>query len=80
MYGGNAINSIHNSMMSMSQSTITGDRSQSTVSVPGGDKIDNYMIEKSLPKRAKSQKVRAYIYQCKDLPAADDDGLSDPFI
>jgi Ca2+-dependent lipid-binding protein len=25
-------------------------------------------------------KVRAYIYQCKDLPAADSNGTSDPFI
>lgn len=25
-------------------------------------------------------KVRAYIYQCKDLPSGDEDGLSDPFI
>jgi Ca2+-dependent lipid-binding protein len=28
----------------------------------------------------KSTKVRAYIYQCKDLPAADEDGSSDPYI
>ncbi len=27
-----------------------------------------------------SWKIRAYIYQCKDLPAADDNGTSDPYI
>ncbi len=27
-----------------------------------------------------SWKLRAFIYQCKDLPSADDDGGSDPFI
>ena len=66
------------SINTLSQSTMM-DRSQSVTS-GANDKIDNYMIEKVLPKRAKSQKIRAYIYQCKDLPAADDDGLSDPFI
>lgn len=30
------------------------DRSQSTTSGAGGDKIENYMIEKTLPRRAKS--------------------------
>ena len=25
-------------------------------------------------------KIRAYIYQCRDLPAADADGSSDPYI
>lgn len=32
------------------------------------------------PKRLNSYKVRCYIYQCRDLPAADSDGSSDPFI
>ena len=32
------------------------------------------------PKRAVPVKIRAYIYQCKDLPAADSNGTSDPFI
>jgi len=31
-------------------------------------------------KRAHAIKIRAYIYQCKDLPAADSDGTSDPYI
>jgi Ca2+-dependent lipid-binding protein len=26
------------------------------------------------------KKVRAYIFQCRDIPAADSDGQSDPFI
>jgi len=30
--------------------------------------------------RAKLIKVRAYIYQCKDLAAADSDGTSDPYV
>lgn len=32
------------------------------------------------PKRYKSYLVRAYIYQCKDLTAADDDGAADPYV
>lgn len=32
------------------------------------------------PKRYKSYLVRAYIYQCKDLSPADDDGAADPYI
>lgn len=31
-------------------------------------------------KRPKNMKVRAYIFQCRDLPAADSDGTSDPFL
>jgi len=31
-------------------------------------------------KRLKIKKVRAYIFQCRDLPAADEDGQSDPYI
>ena len=31
-------------------------------------------------KRAVPVRIRAYIYQCKDLPAADSNGTSDPFI
>jgi hypothetical protein len=48
------------SINTLSQSTMM-DRSQSVTS-GANDKIDNYMIEKVLPKRAKSQKIRAYIY------------------
>ncbi len=36
--------------------------------------------KKPPPKRMNSWKIRAYIYQCKDLPAADDNGSSDPYI
>lgn len=32
------------------------------------------------PKRNKAFVVRAYIYQCKDLMPADDDGVSDPYV
>ena len=35
---------------------------------------------KEPPKRMGVKKVRAYIFQCRDLPAADSDGQSDPFI
>ena len=36
--------------------------------------------ETDLPKRPRIRTVRAYIYSCKDLPAADEDGTSDPFL
>lgn len=36
--------------------------------------------KKPPPKRPMNFKVRAYIYQCRDLPAADSDGNSDPYI
>ena len=36
--------------------------------------------KKPAPKRLNSWKIRAYLYQCKDLPAADDNGSSDPYI
>lgn len=32
------------------------------------------------PKRLEPVKIRAYIYQCMDLPAADSNGTSDPFV
>ena len=32
------------------------------------------------PKRMAIQKVRAYIFQCRDLPSADSDGTSDPYV
>jgi hypothetical protein len=35
---------------------------------------------KKFQKRATPVKIRAYIYLCVDLPAADNDGSSDPFI
>ena len=31
-------------------------------------------------KRANSVMIRAYIFQCKDLPAADSNGTSDPYV
>jgi len=34
----------------------------------------------SPPKRAQPVAIRAYIYQCRDLPAADSNGTSDPFV
>jgi Ca2+-dependent lipid-binding protein len=36
--------------------------------------------KKPPPKRLSSWKLRTYIYQCKDLPAADSEGSSDPYI
>jgi len=36
--------------------------------------------KKNPPKRAHSVIIRAYIYQCKDIPAADSNGTSDPYI
>jgi len=35
---------------------------------------------KRIPRRPGNLKVRAYIFQCRDLPAADSDGSSDPFL
>ena len=34
--------------------------------------------KKRLSKRPDSKKIRCYLFQCKDLPAADEDGASDP--
>mmetsp|Transcript_108930 Transcript_108930/g.150663 ORF Transcript_108930/g.150663 Transcript_108930/m.150663 type:complete len:285 (+) Transcript_108930:1299-2153(+) len=36
--------------------------------------------KKSPPRRLAAWKVRAHIYQCKDIPSADEDGSCDPFI
>lgn len=36
--------------------------------------------KKDPPLRVKAFQVRVFIFQCKDLPAADSDGSSDPFI
>ena len=41
---------------------------------------DHKMWKQKVPKRAQPVKIRAYIYQCRDLPAADSAGTSDPFI
>jgi len=31
-------------------------------------------------KRSNPVKIRAYVYQCQDLPAADAEGTSDPYV
>lgn len=36
--------------------------------------------KKKIKKRPDSSKVRCYVFQCKDLPAADDDGAADPMV
>ena len=41
---------------------------------------DHKAWSKDPPKRMGVKKVRAYIFQCRDIPAADSDGQSDPFI
>jgi hypothetical protein len=49
-------------------------------------KDENFLFEKfpawskQPPKRLNPYKARVYIYQCRDLPSADDDGQSDPYI
>ena len=35
---------------------------------------------KDPPRRIGAYNVRCFIFQCRDLPAADSDGSSDPFI
>ena len=34
--------------------------------------------KKKLPRRPKLRNIRCFVYQCKELPAADEDGTSDP--
>ena len=36
--------------------------------------------KKKVPKRSNPVKIRAYVYQCRDLPAADAEGTSDPYV
>ena len=36
--------------------------------------------KKPPPKRLGNFKVRAFVFQCRDLPAADSDGQSDPYL
>lgn len=38
------------------------------------------MLDKKLPSRPQAKKVRAFIFQCKDLVPTDSNGLADPFI
>lgn len=40
----------------------------------------NTIFGSRIPRRPGNLKVRAYIFQCRDLPAADSDGTSDPFL
>jgi hypothetical protein len=44
------------------------------------DFLKQPVYKEKLPKRLSTRKVRAYIYQCRDLPSADSDGQSDPYI
>ena len=37
-------------------------------------------MEPKIIRRCKAYKIRAYIYQCKHLTAADDNGMSDPYV
>ena len=41
---------------------------------------NNPVWKVKMPRRPKNLKVRAFIFQCRDLPAADSDGTSDPFL
>jgi hypothetical protein len=36
--------------------------------------------KKPPPRRLNSYKVRIYIFQCKDIPSADEDGSSDCYV
>jgi len=36
--------------------------------------------KKRMARRPESAKIRCYLFQCKDLPAADEDGASDPLV
>jgi hypothetical protein len=36
--------------------------------------------KKPPPKRLNSWKIRCFLFQCKDIPSADSDGASDPYI
>lgn len=42
--------------------------------------LNSIKLGKPPPKRLSSWKIRTYIYQCKDLPAADAEGNCDPYI
>jgi len=37
-------------------------------------------IRKNVPKRGQAINIRAFIYQCRELPAADAEGTSDPYV
>ena len=49
----------------------------------GGDVYNFKQAEpwkKAAPRRMGAWKVRCYLFQCKDIPAADEDGTSDPYV
>ena len=53
------------------------------VTKEGGVPLDwkeNKVWGKRMPRRPGNKKVRAYVFQCRDIPAADSDGTSDPFL
>ena len=53
------------------------------VTQEGGVVLDwkaNPVWGKRMPRRPGNKKVRAYVFQCRDIPAADSDGTSDPFL
>jgi hypothetical protein len=41
---------------------------------------DHAAWNKKVAKRSNPVKIRAYVYQCNDLPAADAEGTSDPYV
>ena len=63
-------------------------RADSNVNLPTQNRLADsgvhlptqYNWKKDLILRSGICKVRCYLFQCKNLPAADDDGASDPFI
>ena len=51
---------------------------------PSGDIPSDLMLEKAWSKkpekRSTARKVRIFLFQCADIPSADEDGVSDCFI
>ena len=51
------------------------------IAVNGPVRFEDYPAwSKRPPKRLDAKKIRCYIFQCRDIPAADDDGSTDAFI
>ena len=46
----------------------------------GTDLKKQEVWKKRMKKRPISHKIRAFVFQARDLPAADDDGMADPMI
>ena len=44
------------------------------------DSSESWQNIKAKPREPTLRKVRCYLYQCKNIPSADSDGTSDPFI